>query len=164
MREVSYKEAWSKKYPEQIALVTSVDKHGKPNVLPLGWCMCTSFQPPMLAISVGKTRYSHKLLSEWGEFVVAFPTEDMKKEVLYCGSHSGRDVDKFKESGLKPVRAKKVKPPLITGCIANMECKVVGKLDSGDHTIFVGEIVASHIEDIEKRRLYSLGNNRYGGL
>ncbi len=87
-------------------MATSVDSKGKPNIIALGWCMPTSFDPPMMAISVGKTRYSHQLISESREFVLAFPSEEMGKEVLYCGTHSGRDVDKFKETGLVPVPAK----------------------------------------------------------
>ncbi|MCI2426008.1 flavin reductase family protein [Candidatus Acetothermia bacterium] len=130
----------------------------------LGWSMCTSFIPPMVAISIGKTRYSHKLISEGKEFVFAYPGEDMEKEVLYCGTHSGQDVNKFKELGLIAIPAKRVRPPLIDRCIVNMECKVVGQLDTGDHTIFVGEIVASYISDEKKRRLYNLGNEKFGGL
>lgn len=164
MREVSATEAWKQKYPESIVLAGSVDSAGIPNIISLGWSMCTSSIPPMVAISIGKTRYSHKLISKGKEFVLAFPGEDMEREVLYCGTHSGRDVNKFKELGLIAVTAKKVRPPLIDRCIVNMECKVVGQLNTGDHTIFVGEIVASYLSDGDKRRLYSLGNGKFGGL
>ena len=51
MKEVSAGEAWEKKYPEAVVLVTSVDKNGKANIISLGWSMCASFQLPMLAIS-----------------------------------------------------------------------------------------------------------------
>lgn len=164
MREVSAPEAWKQKYPESIVLVSSVDAAGIPNIISLGWSMCTSFIPPMIAISIGKTRYSYKLVSEGKEFVLAFPSEDMEREVLYCGTHSGRDVNKFKALGLIAITASKVRPPLIDRCIVNMECKVVGQLDTGDHTIFVGEIVTSYLSDEKKKRLYNLGNEQFGGL
>jgi len=88
----------------------------------------------------------------------------MAKEVLYCGTHSGREVDKFKETGLVAVPAKKVRPPLIEGCVANFECKVVGEIETGDHTIFVGEVVAAHVSEEKKRRLYNLGNYKLAGI
>ncbi len=164
MKEVSVEEAWEKKYPEQIVLVTTISDEGRPNIIVLGWSMCTSFQPPMLAISVGKTRYSHKLLFEVPEFGLLFPSSEQKEDMLYCGTHSGRDVDKFKEIGLKPFKSKFIKPPLIEEVVAAFECKVKGTLETGDHTIFAGEILAAYISEEQKRRIYSLGGERFGKL
>jgi len=139
LREVPVEEAWKRKYPERTVLAVSISKDGKPNIITLGWNMPTSIKPPMVAISVGLTRYSHKLISESGEFVLAFPSEGMEDALLFCGTHSGRDVDKFRATGLTPVKAKYVKPPLIAEATVNMECRVVGSIRTGDHTIFVGE-------------------------
>lgn len=158
MREVSASRANARyKQPYRVVLAVSVDEDGKANIISLGWSMFTSFNPPMLAISVGKTRYSHKLISKGRESVLAVPGEDMSEEVLYCGTHSGRDVDKFEETGLIPRPAKLVKPPLIEECIVNQECKVVGQLDTGDHTIFVGKVVTSWVSDDARRNLLSIG-------
>lgn len=158
LKEVPVQEAWRRKYPERTVLAVSVSKEGKPNIITLGWNMPTSFSPPMVAISVGLTRYSHKLISESHEFVLAFPSEDMKDAVLFCGTHSGRDVDKFKATGLTPIKAKYVKPPLIAEATVNMECQVVGSIRTGDHTIFVGEILAAYISDEDKPILFNIGN------
>jgi len=150
MREIELKDLraiFRKLKPERVVLVTSVDLHGRPNVMVAEWFMRTSFEPPLVAISIGKTRYTHKLIKESKEFVVAFPSSEMVKEVVYCGTHSGRDVDKFKETGLKIREAKFVKAPLIENCILNLECKVVDSLDTGDHTIFVGEVVAAYYKE-----------------
>jgi flavin reductase (DIM6/NTAB) family NADH-FMN oxidoreductase RutF len=100
-----------------------------------------------VAISIGKTRYSHDLIKKSKEFVVVFPNSKMVEEMLYCGTHSGRNVDKFKEAGLKIKKAKFVKPPLIEDCILNLECKVVNSLDTGDHTIFIGQVIAAHYKE-----------------
>ncbi|MCP8315386.1 MAG: flavin reductase, partial [archaeon] len=59
------------------------------------------------------------------------------------GSVSGKDVDKFKASNLTPLPAKRVKPPLIGECVAHIECVLASNLDTGDHTIFVGKVVAA---------------------
>lgn len=164
MKEVSASEAWKRKYPEPVVLVTSLDKEGHANIITLGWSMCTSFVPPMVAISIGKSRYSHKIITEGKEFVLAFPHEGMVKEVLYCGTHSGKEVDKFKETGLTAISGKHVRPSLIEECLVNMECRVVGELDTGDHTVFAGEILAAYVWEKEGKRLYSLGGDRLGGL
>ena len=164
MKEVPIEQAWKRKYPEQVSWAVSVDPRGRADIISLGWSMPTSFDPPMVAISVGKTRYTHRLISESGEFVLAFPSEEMADEVLYCGTHSGRQVDKFKQTGLVALPATKVRPPLIQGCVANFECKLAARIDTGDHTIFVGEIVAAHVIDERKRRLYNLGGYTFAGL
>ena len=164
LKECKLDEAVARKYPEQVVLATSVGKDGKPNIIALGWMMFCSGNPPMVAIAVGKARHSHKLLSEIRQFVCAFPGEDLEQEMLYCGTRSGRDVDKFKETGLTAGKAKVVAPPLIEECVANLECEVVHEYDSGSHSIFVGKIVAAWISEEGKRRLYNLGGGKFAGL
>lgn len=132
--------------PHPTALITTISKDGKPNIIAVAWIIPTSIKPPLLAISIGKTRYSHKLLEETGEFVVNIPTKELLGKVEYCGSTSGRDVDKFEEAGLTPKPAKKVKPPIIEECVAHIECKVVNRFSTGDHTLFIGEVLAAYAE------------------
>ena len=163
MKTVSAAEGWKLKYPEQISMVVS-QHEGRRSIIVLGWVMPTSFEPRMAAISIGHTRFSHELVDASSEFVLAFPTEDMVEQMLYCGTHSGRDRDKFEATGLTPMPADVVAPPLIGECLVNFECRVTGKLRTGDHTIFAGEIVATHVADERKRRLYNLGGEQFGGL
>lgn len=164
MREVDINEAVSRRFPEQLLLLGSADKDGKANIMTIAWYMLTSSDPRMVAISVCKERYSHALISQNREFTLAFPTADMKEGILYCGTHSGRDVDKLKKSGLKVMPAKKVKAPLIDQCNVNLECKVIAELDTGSNTIFVGEIIVAYISEQARKGLYSLGGDRYGSI
>ena len=76
-KEITPQQALQKKYPEQIILVSCCHQSGKANLIPLGWSMQTSFKPPMVAISVGKTRYSHYLIKESQDFVIGFPGIDI---------------------------------------------------------------------------------------
>lgn len=163
-RRVALTQAWERKYPEQVALAVTVSPEGRPNIIALGWVMPTSGEPPMCAISVGLTRYSHALLEQVPEFVLAFPAEDMTAAVLYCGTRSGREVDKFREAGLTALRASEVRPPLIGEAVTNLECRVASTLRTGDHTIFAGQIVAAHHAERSVRRLYNLGGGRFAGL
>ncbi|MBS3763239.1 MAG: flavin reductase family protein [Candidatus Brocadiia bacterium] len=158
LKEVSVDEAWKCKYPEQVALATCDDPDGAPDIIALGWFMPTSFAPPMCAISVGHTRYSHELITTTGEFVACFPTEGFEADVLYCGSNSGRDVDKFAETQFTASVGQQVSAPLIEECVVNLECVVEGTLETGDHTIFGGRIVAAHLNENAGRRIYNMGN------
>ncbi len=146
MRRVDLKHALLL-FPSPVALVTCVDRNGKPNVLTVGWFMKTSSMPPMVAVSIAPSRYSHHLIEQTGEFVLAVPTKEIIEKVHKCGRVSGREIDKFERFGLTPIPATRVKPPLIKECVANLECIVAGKLKTGDHTIFVGEIVEAHVND-----------------
>lgn len=161
LREVEWSEAIKRKYPEPVVLVVSCDTKGKPNVMPAGWSMVASGEPPMLAVSIAHKNYTHKLIEETGEFVLCFPSEEMKGLIEYSGSCSGRDVDKFAEYNIEVISSKHVKPPLIKNSAACFECKVRGKLVAGDHTIFAGEILASYISDENRNRLYNFGNGRF---
>jgi flavin reductase (DIM6/NTAB) family NADH-FMN oxidoreductase RutF len=163
-QQVSLSQAWERKYPEQVVMVTTVSAEGRPNIITLGWAMPTSGRPPMCAISIGTPRYSHALLEQIPEFVLSFPAEDMEAAMLLCGTKSGREVDKFRETGLTALSAALVRPPLIGEAVTNMECRVVGTLRTGDHTVFAGEIVAVHHSTRAARRLYNFGEGRFAGL
>jgi flavin reductase (DIM6/NTAB) family NADH-FMN oxidoreductase RutF len=152
-----------RKYPESIAWATCVDAEGSPNAIALGWWMCTSGQPPMVAISVAPPRYSHDLIRDAGEFVLVFPSSAMSDATLVVGTKSGRHGDKMAESGVSLVPATKVRPPLVDGAVANFECRVAGLMTTGDHTIFAGEVVAAHVGPEQLDRLYTLGGDgRFG--
>ncbi len=165
MQEVSYGEAIEAKYPEPVALAVSRDaERNRANLITLGWAMSTSHEPPMVAISVGHTRHSHETIRESGEFVLVLPSEAQAEAVLFCGTHSGRDHDKFRESGLKPLPPKSLQTPLVAGACANFECRVVASCESGDHTIYVGEVVASHRDPAAGPRLYTMLDGSLKGI
>jgi flavin reductase (DIM6/NTAB) family NADH-FMN oxidoreductase RutF len=142
--------------PERI--VWAVAEHaGRRSICPLGWKMNTSISPPMMAISVAPPRFTHELIAGSGEFVLAWPGEDQAEATYFCGTRSGRDIDKFAKARLTALPGSVVKAPLVAECVANLECRVAGRLTSGDHTIFVGEIVAAWANESPKRLLCSIG-------
>ena len=112
------------------------------SICPLGWKINTSQLPIMVAISVSPRRFTHDLNANSGEFVLAWPGDDLAEETCFCGTKSGRDVHKFKAQGLTPLAGAFVRPPLVKECIANIECRLVGQMAPGDHTIFAGEVLA----------------------
>jgi flavin reductase (DIM6/NTAB) family NADH-FMN oxidoreductase RutF len=135
-------------YPTPAALITCADEDGNPNVLTLGETFNISIsQPVILGIAIRKSRYSHTLISQTREYVVNLPTRAIAEQVWSCGRTSGRDVDKFEQTGLTPVPASVVKAPLIAECPVNIECQVIGIQVIGDHDLFLGEAVAQHVDE-----------------
>lgn len=130
-------------HPRNTVLITCIGKDGKANIITCEDSMPTSYEPPMIAICMSPKRHSHRLIRESEEFVVNIPTIDIVREVLICGRASGQNVDKFKRAKLTPITAQKVKAPLIKECIAHLECKLSHQFETGDHTIFVGEVIAA---------------------
>ncbi|KUO40203.1 MAG: hypothetical protein AVW06_02715 [Hadesarchaea archaeon DG-33-1] len=133
--------------PKLAVLVTTNDAQSKPNIITLAWAMPTSRNPPLVAISVGTRRYSHRLIESCEEFVVNVPSQRILEQVHYCGRKSGRVINKFAETKLTKLKSQKVEPPRIKECVAHIECKLVGKLRTGDHTIFIGEVVAASVDE-----------------
>jgi flavin reductase (DIM6/NTAB) family NADH-FMN oxidoreductase RutF len=150
-------------------LVTS--QYGdKESIITLAWQMPVSASPPMAAISVGPSRYSHDLISQSGQFVINVPPFSLLKETIYCGSVSGRDEDKFEGAGLTREPAQIVSAPLIAECIGHLECKVAQEVTAGDHTLFLGEVVAAsaaerlwdevwQVDKKEARTIHHLGGS-----
>jgi len=173
--EVSLSSFYRLLHPKLVVLVTCLNTMtGKPNIITLAWAMPISRHPPLLLISIAPKRYSHELIAGPKEFVVNIPTMDIIKETLFCGRRTGRKHDKFAETGLTPLPAKMIRPPIIKECIAHLECKLYQQMAMGDHTLFVGEVLTAYVNegvflnrkfDLEKVKLiYHMGGNDFATL
>jgi flavin reductase (DIM6/NTAB) family NADH-FMN oxidoreductase RutF len=134
-------------FPLPVMLISCADKTGDGNLITLAWVAKVCMEPPMLAIAVRQTRHSYQMIKESGEFVVNVPTESIMRQVDFCGNVSGKNVDKFKETGLTPESASHVKVPAVKECPAHFECKVHQSVRLGSHDLFIGEVVAVMIDD-----------------
>lgn len=144
------------------------------NIITIAWTGIVNSDPPMTYVSVRKSRHSHHLIEESGEFVINATTEDLAFATDYCGVKSGRDVDKFKEMNLTPIPAEKVSCPMIEESPVNLECKVVEVHNYPTHDMFVGEIVAMHVDEaifdengkmpVESIGLLSYAHGHYMGV
>jgi len=160
-------------HPMHTVLVSCIGKGEKPNIITVAWAMPTSVNPPLVAISIAPRRYSHSLIEETKEFIVNIPTIEILDETFLCGAVSGRNHDKFREAHLTPLPARKVKPPIIRECVAHLECRLKNQFTTGDHTIFVGEIVEAYADretfsgvyNLEKAKMiFHLGGNEFATL
>jgi flavin reductase (DIM6/NTAB) family NADH-FMN oxidoreductase RutF len=135
-------------YPSPAALVTAVDENGRANIITLGEVFNLSIaEPVIVGIAIAKARYTHELISRTGEFVVNLPPARLLEKVDRCGSVSGRQVDKFAAFGLTALAATRVRPPLIAECPVNLECRLLGIEEIGDHDLFKGEVLVEHVDE-----------------
>ena len=143
-------------YPFNGTLVSCQGRTGPPNVLAIAWVMPVSIDPPMLVFAIRKERYSYRLLEETGEFIVNIAGRELAHKVLYCGRKSGKDVDKFKATGLTTGKAKKVDAPIVNECVAHVECKVSETIPEGDHVLIIGDVLAAYVRKDAFRGIYDL--------
>ncbi|MCI7618404.1 MAG: flavin reductase family protein [Firmicutes bacterium] len=129
------------------AVMVSCGEGENKNIITIGWTGIINSDPPITYISVRKSRHSHHIIEETGEFVINLTTEKLAYATDYCGVKSGRDVDKFKELNLTPETGEKVRCPMITQCPVNLECRVMEVKSYPNHDMFIAEIVAVHADD-----------------
>jgi Conserved protein/domain typically associated with flavoprotein oxygenases, DIM6/NTAB family len=134
--------------PVPTVLVTSYLEGDRPNIITIAWTGILNSEPPVVYISVRpQNRHSHRLIKESGEFVINIPSSDQARLVDYCGTVSGKDTDKFEQTGLTPVPASRVKVPLIAECPVNIECRVRQVLPLGSHDVFMADVLAVHYNE-----------------
>lgn len=132
-------------YPVPVVLITC-GAAGRFNVFSLNWIVSCNAEPHMLAASIRPTRASHDVIDRTGEFVVNIPWPDMEMVSDFVGTTTGRETDKWPESGLTQLPATVVQPPLIGECPVNIERRVVERLRLPSHTLFVAEVLTLHAE------------------
>lgn len=158
LKKVTLSESFDKFKPESAVFVISVDEKSRPSGMIAGWNMKCSIEPPLFAVSLSKKGYTRHLIEKSKEFVVAVPNKALEDALLLFGSVSGREVDKFAESGIETLKAEHIKTPLIKEATINFECRLFKEVDAGDHIIFIGEILASHV-DASKKILLNIGKS-----
>ena len=118
------------------------------NLLTVAWAGTVCSDPPMLSVSIRKSRFSHHLIKESGEFVVNLVSEKIAKAADWCGVRSGRDGDKWKASGLDPVKAPNLeKAPAVLESPVWIECRVKEILELGSHDMFLAEVIGVHADE-----------------
>ena len=133
--------------PVPTLLVTCTDARGRHNIITISYAGIVNTTPPLINISIKPSRHSHALIRATGEFVINIPGENLLRQTDYCGVASGRDVDKFAETGLTALPASLVKAPLIKECPVNLECVTRQIVRCGDYDLFIAEVLAVHADE-----------------
>jgi len=157
-----------------VVLVTT-SWRGNQNVMPAVFVTPLSIDPPLIGVAVHPARHTHDMIKFSEEFSLNIPTRELLNHVQYVGSVSGVELNKFELTQLPTFAARKVDAPLLEGCVGWIECGVHDAFVIGDHTLFVGTVVAAQAEqdafddtwlltDPEDRPLHYLGVNVYATL
>jgi flavin reductase (DIM6/NTAB) family NADH-FMN oxidoreductase RutF len=142
----------------------TVAAEGGLNTMTIGWAQLgIIWGRPVLSVMVRISRHTYGLIEKAPDFTVSVPWVDMKKELAFCGSKSGRDLDKFKELDLKTAPARSVATPILQCPGLHYECRILLKtpmdprlMDSSIekvypkkdyHTIYYGQIEACYETD-----------------
>lgn len=132
--------------------VVSSRKDGQINGLTVAWMTQASYQPPLVAVSIGKTRYTYGMIESSKVFAVSILHERQLDIAKLFGLHSGRDIDKFSRVAYE---TRISGAPILKDCLAYLDCEVESSLQAGDHTIFVGRILDAGVREDRKPLIYN---------
>ena len=156
--------------------VGSYDEKGSPNVMTVAWGGICCSVPPCVTVSLRKATYTYGCIMARQAYTLSVPGEQYVKAADYLGMVSGKDTDKFRETGLTPVRSELVDAPYVGEFPMVLECRVIHHYEIGLHTHFVGEILDVKIDEtvldddgrpyVEKIRpmVFDPGARRYYGV
>lgn len=134
-------------FPEPAMVIGSYDKDGKPNIMTAAWFGVANSQPFKVSVSLRPATYSYHCIMASQAFTVNVPDASLISYVKFAGKYSGKDMNKFTETGLTPVRSEYVNAPYIKEFPIVLECKLIEFHDLGSHRQFIGEVVDTKIDE-----------------
>ena len=138
-------------YPIPVALIVCRRKKGDEstdNILPLSWVGILEYKPDHIVyISIGNGKYSAKIIENTREFGICIATVDIMGKVDICGHTHGDKIDKFKLVNFTKVAAEKIDVSLIKESPISMECVVSKIIQVELHKMFIGKIIATHVDE-----------------
>jgi len=134
-------------HPRPVVLVVTRTKDGRVNVMACSWNTPVSEEPPMVALSIAKDSFTHRVIAETREFTVNIPTDELAHQVIVAGYKSGKTTDKLKLMKVSLLPAKRVSPPIIGECVGHIECKLERSVDAGETTLFLARVVEAYANE-----------------
>ncbi|MDP1657930.1 MAG: flavin reductase family protein [Methylotenera sp.] len=144
-------------------ILVSASHNGKQNIMAAAWNMPLDFDPPKITVVIDKSAYTRELIEASGTFAINVPCVAQIDIVRKVGTTSGRDLvdtDKFAQYGLETFPATEINAPLLKGCVAWLECKLIPEPhNQNTYDLFIAEVVAAHADE----RVFSNGYWRFEG-
>lgn len=120
---------------------------GQRDVMAAAWSMPVEFTPPRIAVVIDKSTFTRELVQASGHLVLSVPTRALADATFSVGSVSGRDGDKFERFGLAAEASPLLGLPLLRGCAAHMECRVIREPHSeAAYDTFFVEVLAAQAD------------------
>ncbi len=164
--------------PRPIALVSTISPGGATNLAPFSFYNMVSGNPPVVLFCptqrrTGAGKDTLRNVQETGQFVIATVTAELAPQMVRCAADLPYGRSEFDFSGLTPLPATKVRPPLVKEAAVNMECRlrqvITTGSDVGGGNIVLGDVLAIHVDErilderglVDPRKLPTVG--RLGG-
>ena len=136
-------------------LLLAATKHsGESNAMTIGWgTVGVVWGLPIFTVLVRPSRFTYQFIEDAGEFTVNVPSPQLSKFVDFCGTRSGRDVNKFAEFNIATSPGQRVSSVTIDPCPWVYECRVVQKNDVRPET-FAPKIISAYYPRGDFHRVY----------
>ncbi|MEQ1767788.1 MAG: flavin reductase family protein, partial [Methylotenera sp.] len=145
-------------------ILISASHNGKQNIMAAAWNMPLDFDPPKITVVIDKNTYTRELIEAAGTFAINVPCVAQIDIVRKVGTTSGRDLadtDKFAQYGLETFSATEIDAPLLKGCVAWLECKLIPEpQNQKTYDLFIAEVVAAQADE----RVFSDGRWHFEGF
>jgi len=139
--------------PRPIGWIGTVSPDGVPNLAPYSFFNAVAGSPPTFVFSPGRVARRDTLTNVRSvpEFTINIVSEEVADAMNSTSASVEPDVDEFEMAGLTAVASTAVRPPMVGECKANIECRVIDIVDTGDpeagNSLVIGEGVVIHVED-----------------
>lgn len=133
--------------PLPVLAIGTYNEDKSPNVMTAAFGGIVSASPAAIGISLRKATLTYENIVRSEVFTISIPSENYVKEIDYFGMVSGKNNDKFKDTGLTATKGAHVDAPYVEEFPINIECKLIKIIELGLHTQFIGEIVDVKVSD-----------------
>ncbi|QET00632.1 flavin reductase family protein [Cupriavidus pauculus] len=146
-------------------VLVSAAHGGQRNIMAAAWAMPLDFAPPKVAVVLDKSTWTRQLLEASGTFALQVPTVAQVDITEALGSSSGQalasqQTDKFAAYGLQTFQGDVIDAPLLEGCAAWLECRLLPEAAiQQTYDLFLGEVIAAHADT----RVFSAGRWHFEG-
>ena len=148
-------------------VLVSAAAGGRRNIMAAAWAMPLDFAPPKVAVVLDKSTFTRQLLEASGEFALQVPVRAQIDLANTLGNVSGADAealggrDKFDAFGLSTFAGTATGAPLLDGCVAWLECRLLPEpAIQQRYDLFLGEVVAAQADS----RVFSQGHWHFEGF
>ena len=134
--------------PSPVVLVSTISKDNIENIAPFGMFMNCSTKPEsMVAIAISPKTDTYANIRNTKEFIIGIPQESMLDKMYKAGDTVDSNVSEFEFTGLTPYNSKKINCKRIKECVVNIDCIFENEIETGNHHIIVGKVVACDIDE-----------------
>ncbi len=150
-----------RKFTTTVGFITTHGPRG-PNVMAAEWTYHVSYRPFLVSVHIASDSATHEAIIETGEFGVNLTADDQVLAMGFAGHFSKHEIDKLSSEVFETYPAKRIKAPMIKGCLLNAECRLVQRIPMGDHTAFVGEVIEFSVDGSKGPVVLHRGAHRLG--